>query len=381
MFRIIDMGDYMKRNYGIDLLKLVSAFMVVVLHLIVDSGFLSEDYILTIPGELTWLIWTFCFCAVLCFAITSGYVGFKKDHKYSNIIYLWLTVLFYTVFFGVIQMIINNNFTVSSFINLFFPVSSRKYWYFSEYVLLYIFMPALDAIVDSLQRKKCKNILLISILLITVYQNIIYGQDFLELSHGYCALWLSIMYCLGAYIKKYAPLTKLTNIKLLLLITSMPLISWAWQLLCRFLFSGLNTMTFIQYFFYRRHTVFISYLSITMVLQASLMVILFSRMNFNTSINKIIKLISPLSFSVYIIHTTETFTKYINNPLGLSVFKMSGQYSPIFFLVYASVVYMLCIIIDSIRNYIFIKSNIKNTILSIANLLTDKSFFNKYSWK
>lgn len=227
-------------------------------------------------------------------------------------------------------------------------------------------MPALDAIVESLP-KKCKNILFISIFLITVCQKLIYGNDFLELGHGYSAIWLAILYCVGAYIKKYNPLSNYSNKKLLFLSVLMSFISWLWQLLCRLLFCGYEKMSVLQYFIYSRHTTLISYLSITMILQATFMVIIFSRINIKQKITSIIKTLSPLSFSVYIIHTTSLVFDYVNVPLGKFVAQLATPIKPILFIVFDLIECCCCLLMDYLRNTIFNKLKIVYRISAIEN--------------
>lgn len=64
-----------KRNYGIDLLRIVSMFMVVFLHILGGGGVLELD---SLSGASYWTAWTLktaSYCAVDIFAIISGYVG------------------------------------------------------------------------------------------------------------------------------------------------------------------------------------------------------------------------------------------------------------------------------------------------------------------
>ena len=74
----------MKRNYGIDALRILSMFMVVVLHVLGQGGMLSGSE----PGSLKyWTLWFLeiaCFCATDCFALISGYVMYKSKPRLSR---------------------------------------------------------------------------------------------------------------------------------------------------------------------------------------------------------------------------------------------------------------------------------------------------------
>ena len=83
------------RNYGIDLLRIVSMLMVTVLHFSVHGGFLGTPenglsyYILS-------LIIVICYGAVDIFATISGFVMYNSTVKYTRIINLWIQVVFYS---------------------------------------------------------------------------------------------------------------------------------------------------------------------------------------------------------------------------------------------------------------------------------------------
>jgi surface polysaccharide O-acyltransferase-like enzyme len=127
-----------QRNYGIDLLRIVSMFMVVILHVLGQGGVLTNIQHLTLKGEIFWGIEIACYCAVNCYALISGYVGINAKHKYVNIISLSLQVLFYSVCItGAEIAIALFNRTEISFLTIVSHLlpSITDYWYFSAYFL------------------------------------------------------------------------------------------------------------------------------------------------------------------------------------------------------------------------------------------------------
>ena len=84
-----------ERNYGIDLLRMVSMILVAVLHVLGQGGVISEagKHTPFNAYKVAWFLEIAAFCAVNCYAAISGYVGIKSKFKYSNIIYLWLQVI------------------------------------------------------------------------------------------------------------------------------------------------------------------------------------------------------------------------------------------------------------------------------------------------
>lgn len=89
-----------QRNYGIDFLRLVSAFYIIILHTIYQGGI----YYCVIPGsaqeKICQVLLSVFYCAVNMFGIISGYVGYfdsEKDYKFKNYILLWIQVVFYGI--------------------------------------------------------------------------------------------------------------------------------------------------------------------------------------------------------------------------------------------------------------------------------------------
>lgn len=80
-----------RRNYGIDLLRIVAMYMIVLDHCLLLGGVITKATqigIGSINYDISWLLDTLCYCAVNCYALISGYVGVKSKFKLQNIIKL-----------------------------------------------------------------------------------------------------------------------------------------------------------------------------------------------------------------------------------------------------------------------------------------------------
>ncbi|MCR5648942.1 MAG: acyltransferase, partial [Oscillospiraceae bacterium] len=64
----------MERNHGVDLLRIVSMLMVVVLHILGQGGLLDAVSAPSLRHTLCWLLLAAAYCAVDCYAMISGYV-------------------------------------------------------------------------------------------------------------------------------------------------------------------------------------------------------------------------------------------------------------------------------------------------------------------
>lgn len=86
-----------ERNYGIDLLRIVAMFMVVILHILGRGGILDATVAYSSNYYIAWFMEIATFGAVNCYAIISGYVGYNRKIKYSNLINILFCAGFYIV--------------------------------------------------------------------------------------------------------------------------------------------------------------------------------------------------------------------------------------------------------------------------------------------
>ena len=84
-----------ERNYGIDLLRLLSSFMIVILHVLKNGGILKNCKKYSISYYLAWLLETIAYSSVENFGLISGYVMVNLKIVRLKIIILWLNVFFY----------------------------------------------------------------------------------------------------------------------------------------------------------------------------------------------------------------------------------------------------------------------------------------------
>ena len=135
------------RNLGIDLLRIVSMYMVVILHVLGHGGILRNLEVLSLSYCVLWLLEITCYCAVNCYALITGYVMVNSKFKYKKIFYLWLDVLFWRL---LLTFIMNFMFPdlvgKKDFLYSVFNVMFNSYWYFSSYFALFFFIPFITQI-------------------------------------------------------------------------------------------------------------------------------------------------------------------------------------------------------------------------------------------
>lgn len=143
-----------KRNYGIDLFKILSTINVVILHINSHSGLLRLKSDLS-KYRLIWLLEIFTFWGVNGFGLISGFVGYKK-YKYSNLIYIWIEVFFYSIVISFI-LLFTNEISYKEVIYSFFPILIKRHWYVNAYFSMYLFLPFINEGIKNINKNILRN--------------------------------------------------------------------------------------------------------------------------------------------------------------------------------------------------------------------------------
>ena len=138
------------------------------------------------------------------FALLSGIVGYKT-HKYSNLLYLWLTVFFYSTGIYLYIKYFKKSFILSNGISMeLFPIIFKRYWYFTSYFGMYLFLPIISKGISSLTKYQLKFVIISFIAVFVFLRDIMNpGKDVFNIGAGYTMIWLIILFITGSYIGKY----------------------------------------------------------------------------------------------------------------------------------------------------------------------------------
>ena len=266
-----------ERNYGIDLLRLVLMFMVCMLHILGQGGVLTASSKGSAAYYIFWFLEACCFCAVNGFALISGYISSGKSSGWHKLPNMWFQAFFYSFVLTVILRLANVGAAIGAkgYLALLLPVMSNRFWYFTAYFALVFAMPVLDKFIHSIDVPTARKVMIIIILLFSVIGLI---ADPFNTKYGYSALWLMVMYCMGALAKKTDLFAKKSNGFLIAL------------------FLVLNAISCLVKVFFDIGRIS-NYISPTMVINGLILVTLFSRIKIR---GKLIAKISPLAFGIYL---------------------------------------------------------------------------------
>ena len=324
------------RNYGIDLLRLVAMFYVVILHSLGYGGGLGGE---GVNRLLSYSMETWAFCAVDCFALISGYVAFREDrqerYRFSSYFNLYLQVVFYGLLVTAAYRILGSESAdFRQFVRSFFPVYSNAYWYFTAYTGLFFLMPLINSGVQKMDRKlagKCAVVIFfVFVLCATFYDQ---HADRFVLTSGYSLVWLIILYTLGAVLKKSGLLASIR-------------LGPMW-------FLNVLLLALTAYLAARDNMMLMTYISFTVVFSAVCHIALFSRLKLPRRAEAVVRFAAPGAFAVYLLNTHPLFwTQFI---AGRFQYLQNGGPMALFLTVTAfALLFVICsVLIDAVRQRLF----------------------------
>ena len=358
------------RNPGVDLIRMIAMNGIIINHLIYQGkGFLKfAKY----ERQLV-LLNSFFFWHNNGFTLLSGFVGYKTN-KYSNLLYLWLSVVFYSV--GIHIFFIT--FKPKSFIRYkmsmeYFPIIYERYWYFTRYFGMYLFLPVINKGISLLTKVEFKLLIISIIGIFSFWKDYkTPGKDPFKMDRGYTIIWFLCLFLTGAYIGKYR--TNYSGIK-----------KFIYCFICLFIYGFVtflynkiinNELNFREGYLRKKIIIILKNLlnininSILKVAQSISIILFVLQINFNKYLAKIISFCGPLNFGVYLIHIhtivddniiRNIFEKYSNNLSLISTI--------ILVLKKDIIIYVICICIQYMRYILFYIIRIRKICIILEKLI------------
>lgn len=360
----------LKRNYGIDLLRIVSMVMIVTLHVIRQGGIFDAAQPGTPDYIAAWIIEALCIGAINLYAMISGFVGVNsKKARFYKLITMWLQVEFYCVISTIIVYCVSKEpFDFASLINRLSPVSTETYWYFTSYFIMFFFTPFYNKLLFVLSSRQLKYLGVIIFVFSSLWPTV-WQTDLMRVNRGYSFLWLSLLYVLGGIARKLE-LHKKVNGSVMTAIFILLMLAGA----C-FRFASESFGWSIA-----DNNLLICYYSVNVVVGTFCLFLAAARMNIKRkTAKKVIKALSPLTFGVYIIHTSEYVWKYVLEGAFKSYANLDTFVMVLAVIGTALGIYLVCSAVDAARLALFKLIKVENfakaielRIRSAANRIFDK---------
>lgn len=323
----------MKRNQSIELLRLLLMLLIVIEHVLGHGGGLlqiinnpsSENVTVSFP---TWLLYACCVIAVNVFVFISGSFGIKINLK--KLVDILLQAYSTGVIIFIVAMIVGMRFSTSHTLGYLMPITFNNWWFLSDYIVLMMLAPMLNQFTEvySIKIQRCILLFLFSILYIGGLL-----IDTCSANLGYSIPCFVFLYILGRHTHQYNVLST---------------IPVSWTVCALFVITMLNAL--LAYNFqgecYVMQRIF-AYNNPLVMLDAVLLYMLFYKIRINIDFRNV----SKYAFGIYLFHDNSFVRENLVDWYNI----MGGAIVP--------VIYVCCIMLEAVRQYIVTK--LSNKLIKI----------------
>lgn len=335
-----------KRDTNFELLRIVAMIMIVILHFNNFGKMLSNVELGSKKYYIVYFLEYACIIAVNLYVMITGFYMIKSKPKIKKLIGLELEVIFYSVGVYLILILLNKaNFNIKILINSIFPVITKQYWFITAYVGLYLLIPFINKLVENLDKKDFKIMLILLTILMSILKTLYSYNTVFEANNGYGLAWFIYLYLLAGYIRLYYD-RKIKKLYLFLGYIAIIII----QIILTTISKKCNNAIAINYL-----NISLSYNSFFILIESVLFFLLFKGINIkNNLLNKLILCVSPLTLSVYLIHENNAIRDLLwTGWLHPFTYLNDGFKLSIALVVDTILIFTICCIIDKIRVILF----------------------------
>ena len=171
--------------------------MVVCIHTVGWGGLVEGALI---PGTVNWYLGnamhTLSLQAVNCFVLISGYFLCTSQFRLGKLVSTWIQAAFYSVGIYLVLSLAHvggMQFSLKELIKCGLVVTMDRYWFVTDYILLYCLFPILNHAIRSMNQKQHFLSCAVLLLIFSVVPNIVYIVDFSGINGGYSLTWFCVL--------------------------------------------------------------------------------------------------------------------------------------------------------------------------------------------
>lgn len=312
------------RKTGLDILKIFSMIFVIIYHITLYGVDLVNIQQYSMPYWMITGLKCVSIVSVNCFILVTGYFLSKSHVNYKKLIGLWIQVEMYSVGVYLFLCMLPGtgiDFQVKILLKQMLPILTNQYWFFTDYLLLMVFIPLLNIFVQNVSRKKFKRTLFVLLITFSVLPTFnIFGDPF-GTNKGFSIIWFIIVYLIAAYLRWYPIAKKRWGI--------------IWMLFTLAIFGVVAVsdvfsniipqILIVQNLIFAYNSVPVILASVSLFLTA-----VYAKDIINERVGKIISRLAVLSFSAYLLHEHSqirdvlwnqwiNLMKYVDSPMLFAV--------------------------------------------------------------
>lgn len=342
-----------ERMANLELLRIVSMLLIVVLHFLGKGGWLTELTELVLPrtGYVAWGMEALAIGSLNVYMLLSGYFLIEGSFKVKRLLQLLLQVLFYSIAIGVIAAAFGylpeEGFSIYYLATLCLPVSTNHYWFMTAYFFMYLFMPLLAQGVKRLTKKQFQTVLFLLIFVVCIVKSVVPIKLSTDMQ-GYDCIWYMCVFLVAAYIRLYGiPFFKSAGRSFLVYLASgAGIFALAFALRFLYLRTGkLSNMLTVSY----------NYNHILTLLASAAFFCLFCHIKIkNGAFSRLINRIAPYTLGVYLWHEHIAIRYEWQGWLYAVLGKPNGSIMLVLYTLLAAVlVFVIGILLDMLRSLLF----------------------------
>lgn len=201
------------RNTGIDILKSFAIFSIIAQHFFtLQTPFLKTEFSGT-SMFLQGCTMEFFLMGVPLFVAITGYLNINKTASkqyYRNILKVIIPYLIVSTIYIIARIyIFDEHLTFRHSIGMILRFNAIPYgWYIEMWIGLYLLIPFLNILFNSIASKKMALLLLATLYILTIIPSATNRFGFHLMPDKWTAIWPALCYYIGAYIRKFNPLVK-----------------------------------------------------------------------------------------------------------------------------------------------------------------------------
>lgn len=352
-----------KKLANIELLRVISMFMVVMIHLMTKTSVLTEMKLNQPVYYVSWFLYGLCMTGVNCYVIISGYFGVESKFRLEKLLRLYIQVLFYSIVIAVIAHALGLE-LVSGLTGMLLPITRSEYWFVTVYLGMYCIMPYLNFAAQKMDEKQLKQMLLVLAVLFSVIPTFLHSSGWLGDGGAYGIAWFSFLYFIGAYIRRfYNSREKKIGLYYLAAILIIPISKYI------ILFAGSHLNFVSSETIVKASEILYSFNSLPALCASVLLFVFFVNVKIeNEILTKSINFIGRLTFGIYLIHNNRNISHYLWEKLRINYWLVERENILAVIGIWAAV-FVVCAAVEWIRQLLFKLLGIDKLIGKTADVL------------
>lgn len=346
------------RNYSIDLLKIISMMMVVILHLNLFGGLnhsarLSDDFTFKFVVNFYEEI---CIIAVNVFVIISSWFlssSSTYNLKSKRVVCLVVSMYYWYILMTLFAITILDVKPGIKGLLSSIPIVGSSYDFISGYLVMYFSSPFLNRLTNTISTKSYRLLAVGLFITFCLFAPITFN-GYLAVGGGYNFVWFLTIYIIVGYIRTRGVWSKYSWKSYLSLFLILTIVGTLFRCL-------LPKILYVSKGYYNDPVIFLSALTCFLLFASFTIKREFTK--------KIIKFFVPLSVAVFFIHAnpfieewfrTVGFSSYINNRTLLYALVIPAITISVF---------IVCTLLDYLRNVLFEKIRLNKVIDNVSSYI------------